>query len=290
MRRIRRCGRRLPVLTVADAGNHIVQALLFAAQACQPFAVFGNFLIQLAAAFKGAAVALPQSLHFLLLLFGQPLQLGQLFIDGGLLLRQLRLLLCQPADDLFVGAVDVARVGQEAAFLVGIGIFQKQNHGAGLPVAVIAGQQAGDLRFGAGNVGLQARQFGLQVFQLLPCGFLAAREPCQFTPCGFQFGFCPCQCLLRAAVCSLPVGQAFFGFAYRAADVVQLRIVGLRLRLRLRFWLGARGGDGEQCGNAGKINPVFHTGSYPKFNLMCHKAACTLHVPKVQAAFFRLAP
>ena len=82
------------------------------------------------------------------------MQLGQLFIDGGLLLRQLRLLLCQPADDLFVGTVDVARVGQEAAFLVGIGIFQKQNHGAGLPVAVIAGQQAGDLRFGAGDVGL----------------------------------------------------------------------------------------------------------------------------------------
>ena len=275
-------------MTVADAGNHVVQALLFAAQACQPFAVFGNFLIQLAAAFKGAAVALPQALHFLLLLFGQPLQLGQFFIDGGLLLRQLRLLLYQPADDLFVGAVDVARVSQEAAFLVGVGVFQKQNHGAGLLVAVIAGQQAGDLCFGAGDVGLQARQFGLQVFQLLPRSFLAACEPCQFAPCGFQFGFCPRQCLLRAAVCSLPVGQVFFGFANRTANVVQLRIVRLLLRLRLRFRFGACRGDGEQCGEAGEINLVFHTGLYPKFNLMCHKAACTLHVPKVQAAFFCL--
>ena len=76
-------------------------------------------------------------------------------IDGGFLCAQFGLLLHKPGNHAFVGLVDVAGVLQIALFLAGLGVFQKQHHGVGLAVFIMAAQKARHLRFGAGHFGFQ---------------------------------------------------------------------------------------------------------------------------------------
>ena len=89
------------------------------------------------------------------MLGGELLNAFKLGVDGLLLAVELGLLLHQFVNQGFVGLVDVAGVGEKAAFLVGVAAFEQQGYGGGLGVFVVVGKQLGNLGFGVADVGLQ---------------------------------------------------------------------------------------------------------------------------------------
>ena len=187
-----------------------------------------------------------KSAQLFLPLGGQPADAGDFFADGFFLRVQLGLLGGELPYQVFVCRADAAGVGEKAAFLIGIGVFQQQGKRGLLRVFIVGGDKGGNLGFGAADVGLQLGQFSLQGRQFLPTGLFLAVEAGNFAAGAGNSGLCFTQCPLRFCLRSLFRLQVFFCGGDGIADIAEFGIGGWG-GCGKSIW-GDKGGAEQQSG------------------------------------------
>ena len=167
----------------------------------------------------------------------------QLLVDAVLLLFELLAVVLQLAKGLGVGLVEVAQVFEVAAFLLGVGVLQKQGDGVGLLVAVAAVEQAGGLGLGVLDAGLQAVELGLHGLQFAPGGLAAAGEAVELAAHGVEFALGLADVALQLALFALLLLELAVALADGALYLAQI--------------VFRRGGGGQDAAEEGEENEDF---------------------------------